>query len=151
MFETRQANARYLGFEVEAAVRLVRLGGFAINLDGLADYVRATIASVGPAPRIPPLRFLGGIEAQSDRIDGRIEVERVTGQDRVAQLETPTGGYTMVNASISVQPFPRHKETSLTLSANNIFDVDARRHASFLKDYAPLAGRDLRLTARFSF
>ena len=151
VFETRQANARYLGFEVEASVRLVRLGGFAINLDGLADYVRATIASVGPAPRIPPLRFLGGIEAQSDRIDGRIEVERVTGQDRVAQLETPTGGYTMVNASISVQPFPRHKETSLTLSANNIFDVDARRHASFLKDYAPLAGRDLRLTARFSF
>jgi hypothetical protein len=25
-------------------------------------------------------------------------------------------------------------EASLTLSANNIFDVDARRHASFLKD-----------------
>jgi iron complex outermembrane receptor protein len=40
---------------------------------------------------------------------------------------------------------------SLTLSANNIFDVDARRHASFLKDYAPLAGRDLRVSARFSF
>ena len=44
-----------------------------------------------------------------------------------------------------------HKELSITLSANNIFDVDARRHASFLKDYAPLAGRDLRLTARLSF
>jgi iron complex outermembrane receptor protein len=36
------------------------------------------------------------------------------------------------------------------LSANNIFDVDARRHASFLKDYAPLAGSDIRVTARLA-
>jgi iron complex outermembrane receptor protein len=39
----------------------------------------------------------------------------------------------------------------LILSANNIFDVDARRHASFTKDFVPLAGRDLRASARFSF
>ena len=30
-------------------------------------------------------------------------------------------------------------------------DVDARRHASFTKDYVPMAGRDIRLSARFSF
>jgi iron complex outermembrane receptor protein len=29
--------------------------------------------------------------------------------------------------------------------------VVARRHSSFLKDYAPLAGRDIRLSARVSF
>ena len=40
---------------------------------------------------------------------------------------------------------------ALTLSANNIFNVEARRHASFLKDYAPLAGRDFRITGRVSF
>jgi iron complex outermembrane receptor protein len=57
----------------------------------------------------------------------------------------------MVNASVSFQPLRSLKNTSLTLSANNIFDVDARRHASFLKDVAPLAGRDLRMTARLSF
>lgn len=151
VFEIRQATARYLGFEAEGSLRVAQLGAFAINLDALADYVRATIKSVGPAPRIPPLRLLGGIEAQSERVNGRLEVERVTGQGRLAELETPTKGYTMVNASISLQPFAAHKQTSLTLSANNIFDVDARRHASFLKDYAPLAGRDLRVTARFSF
>ena len=31
------------------------------------------------------------------------------------------------------------------------FDVVARRHSSLLKDYAPLAGRDIRVTARFGF
>jgi len=151
VFETRQANARYTGFEVEGSARLAKIGDFAVNLDALADYVRATIVSVGPAPRIPPLRLLGGIEAQSDTVNGRIEVERVTAQGRLAALETPTRGFTMVNASVSFQPFTHHRKTSFTLSANNIFDVDARRHASFLKDFAPLAGRDIRLTARLSF
>jgi iron complex outermembrane receptor protein len=56
----------------------------------------------------------------------------------------------MVNASLSVHPFGGNN-SSIILSANNIFDTVARRHASFLKDYAPLAGRDLRISARFTF
>jgi iron complex outermembrane receptor protein len=151
VFQIEQADARYYGIELEGSVRVARLGAFAINLDGVADYVRARIESAGPAPRIPPLRLMGGLEAQSDRLQARLEVERLSAQKRLADFETRTPGYTMVNASLSFQPVRSLKNTSLTLSANNIFDVDARRHASFLKDVAPLAGRDLRATARVSF
>ena len=150
VFENRQNDARYYGVELEGSVKLAQVGGYAINLDGVADYVRATIDGVGPAPRIPPFRLLGGIEAQSDDVQARLEVERVSAQERLAEFETRTSGYTMVNASISFEPFEGNASTIL-LSANNIFDVDARRHASFLKDFAPLAGRDLRITARISF
>jgi iron complex outermembrane receptor protein len=141
---------RYFGVEFEASVRLAQMGKFAINADGVADYVRATIIDIGPAPRIPPFRLLGGLEAQSDNVQARVEVERVAAQNRLAEFETRTDGYTMVNASLSFKPFSGNASTIL-LSANNIFDVDARRHASFLKDFAPLAGRDLRVTARISF
>jgi iron complex outermembrane receptor protein len=121
------------------------------NADSVADYVRATVVGVGPAPRIPPLRLMGGLEAQAERIQGRIEIERTAGQDRLAELETSTPGFTLVNASLQVKPLKNNRNTSLTLAANNLFDVDARRHASFLKDVAPLAGRDIRLTARVNF
>ena len=57
-----QADARYYGFEAEATVKLAQLGAYAINVDGVADYVHATIKGSGPAPRIPPLRLLGGLE-----------------------------------------------------------------------------------------
>lgn len=150
VFQNLQDHARYFGIELEGSVKLAQAGSFAINLDGVADYIRATIDSAGPAPRIPPFRILGGLEAQSDRLQGRVEVERVTAQDRLADFESRTKGYTMVNASLSVKPFAGNDSTIL-LSANNLFDVDARRHASFLKDFAPLAGRDLRVTARVSF
>ena len=151
VFQYLQDDARYFGVELEGSVRLARIGGVRINADAVADYVRATIDGAGPVPRIPPFRLLVGLEAQSDLVDGRIEVERVAGQDRIAAFETPTDGYTMVNASLAFHPFGDANDSSITLSANNIFDVTARRHASFLKDYAPLAGRDFRISARLSF
>ena len=148
-FQYQQADARYWGFEADLSATLFRLGGTRINGDVLGDYVRATIVDLGPVPRIPPARVLGGLEAQGDRFTLRAEVEHLFDQDRIAAFETPTRDYTIVNASLSLSPFGRDSRTTLLLSANNILDVNARRHASFLKDFAPLAGRDLRATLRF--
>jgi iron complex outermembrane receptor protein len=152
VFQADQADARYYGFEAQATVTLARFGDWKIEADGLADYVHATIPNVGPAPRIPPLRLLGGLSATSGLVDGRVEVEHAFEQDRVAAFETPTPDYTLVNASIGFRPFGEGRDKpEVLLAANNIFDVDARRHASFLKDFAPLAGRDIRVTLRASF
>ncbi|HVJ01507.1 MAG TPA: TonB-dependent receptor, partial [Sphingomonas sp.] len=148
VFQYNQADARYYGFEVEGSARLGTVGGFTLNADALADYVRAEVVDQGPVPRIPPLRVMGGLEAQSDALTGRIEVEHSFAQERIAAFETSTAGFTLVNASIAWKPFGADSSTSLALSANNIFDVEARRHTSVLKDYAPLAGRDLRATLR---
>ncbi|WP_448663264.1 TonB-dependent receptor [Sphingomonas sp. CJ20] len=150
-FQYQQADARYYGFEADASFRLAQIGNYAINVDALGDYVHANIVDAGPVPRIPPARVLGGIEAQSDRVSARAEVEHVFEQDRIAPFETTTAAYTMVNASVGFKPIPGNDKVSLLLSANNLFDVEARRHSSFLKDFAPLAGRDLRATLRFGF
>lgn len=154
VFQSRQADARYFGVEAEANVRLFEAGRFTIGADLLGDYTRATIRQAGaadaPVPRIPALRLLGGIEAKSDAVDGRIEAEWVDRQTRVAAFETPTAGYTLVNASVAWRPFGKNQGTSVVLSANNILDVEARRHASVLKDFAPLSGRDIRLSVRFA-
>ena len=103
---------------------------------------------MGPAPRIPPLRLLVGLTAESERLDLGLEAERVFAQNRVAAFETVTPGYTVVNLSATWRPMGERGPLSLVLSGNNLFDVEARRHASYLKDYAPLAGRDIRMTVR---
>ncbi len=154
VFQYFQRDARVYGFEAEASARIAQIGGFNIVGDVTADMTRAKIKNAGldrNVPRIPPLRVLGGLEAQGERIDARVEVEWTDDQTRTAQFETPTDGFTLVNASLSWRPLPDTKNLTLSLSANNIFDVEARRHASFTKDYVPLAGRDIRLTARASF
>ncbi len=146
-----QRKARVWGIEAEASTQLAHLGGFDIAVDGVADYTRASISGAGPAPRIPPLRLLGGLELQSANVELRGEVEWNADQNRFSVSETPTEGFTMVNASLTWRPFGNDRNISLIAAANNIFDVEARRAASFTKDFVALAGRDFRLTARFSF
>src|SRR3546814_9356740 len=90
-YQINQADARYYGFEIDATAKLATIGKYAINVDGLADYVHATVTGQGPVPRIPPLRVLGGIEAQSDTVSGRVEVEHTLKQDRIADFETEIG------------------------------------------------------------
>ncbi len=151
VFQYFQSKARVWGVEAEASANIANIGAFDLVVDGVADYVRANVRGAGPVPRIPPLRLLGGIELQSGNLDVRGEVEWTDDQNRVATFETPTEGFTMVNAALTWRPFGRGRNIALIAAANNIFDVEARRAASFTKDFVPLSGRDFRVTARLSF
>ncbi len=151
VFRYRQSAARFTGVELETRAKAGELAGIEWDVEGVADYVRAQVKGFGPAPQIPPLRLLGAVEGRRGPVDGRLEVEHSFAQNRNAPVETETDGFTLVNASINWRPLAHRPELTLGLAANNIFDANARRHASLLKDYAPLPGRDLRLTARLDF
>ena len=151
VFQIVQNDAQFYGLEGEASLRFAKIGAFDLVADMVADYVHAKLDGVGPVPRIPPMRVLGGLEAQSDTINARAEVEWFSDQSRNAAFETETEGFTLVNASLSWKPLGKRGGVTLLASANNIFDVVGRRAASFTKDFAPLTGRDFRLSAKFSF
>lgn len=153
VFQYFQHDARVWGLEAEGRATLAKLGNFTISADAVADMTRAKIKGTADshAPRIPPLRLLGGIEAASKAITLRGEVEWTDSQKRVSDYETPTKGFTLVNAAIDLRPLPDQQNLTVSLQANNIFDVEARRHASFTKDYVPLAGRDFRIQLRATY
>lgn len=143
-------KASFTGFEAQADMKL----GSALGIDWKGeiqgDYVRATVKDFGPVPFLPPLRLLGALSGSRGLFDGRIEVEKAFAHNRTAPLETDTPGYTMFNASLDWHALEKPALT-LSLAANNLFDVEARRSTSQLKDFAPLAGRDIRVTASFGF
>lgn len=152
VFQYFQNDAKIWGVEFQASQRLASLGSSDLSVDGVADYTRAKISSGGGnIPRIPPLRLLSGVELTNAGFDLRAEVEWSDNQNKTATFETPTDGFTLVNASATWRPFGRDRNIALIASANNIFDATVRRAASFTKDFVPLSGRDFRLTARVSF
>jgi iron complex outermembrane receptor protein len=153
VFQYFQRDARVWGFEAEARANLFKAGDYTVAIDGVADMTRATIKGGldEHAPRIPPLRLLGGVEVSSDALTLRGEVEWTDKQHRVSDYETETKGFTLVNASLDFRPLPDQKNLTISLQANNIFDVEARRHASFTKDYVPLSGRDFRVQIRTTY
>jgi len=148
VFRFRAAPARTWGLELDAGATLAEFGMIALRADVVADLVRANIVDVGQAPRIPPARVLGGLALEADNWAIRAEAEHSFAQRRVSLLETTTDPFTLVNFSADWQPVDKRPDLRLSLAANNLFDIEARRHASFLKDYAPMAGRDIRLSLR---
>ncbi|HYG26592.1 MAG TPA: TonB-dependent receptor [Caulobacteraceae bacterium] len=145
VFEYVQTDADFHGFEAEAQYRLTD----AVSLEGAADYVRAN-SDLGPPARIPPWSLAARLVWESGDHAARVELRRVGEQDRVAELELPTDGYTQLNAGYSWSP-PAFDGLKLFVEGRNLTDEEAREHASFLKDLAPLPGRNLRAGATWSF
>ncbi len=145
-----QTDAKFYGFELEGAYALWQDGDRKLSLEGAADYVHAQ-TDFGPAARIPPYSVTGRLAWTSTRFDASAEVRHVGEQDRIAnEFELPTDDYTLVNASVAVRPFAQQNVT-LFAEARNLTDEEAREHVSFLKDIAPLPGRNLRVGVAYRF
>jgi iron complex outermembrane receptor protein len=147
-----QEDARFYGFELSLKVSILHRPGNHLALTGFSDYVRAKATQTGePLPFIPPLRWGGGALWEVDRWRAAVDVRRTEEQTRVAAFETPTPGYTFLNASVSYAFFTGRLVHEVTLRGTNLTDQEARNHVSLLKDIAPLPGRDIRLTYRLLF
>ncbi|MGV2494860.1 TonB-dependent receptor [Pelagerythrobacter aerophilus] len=151
VFEYLQGDARYFGIEGEVSYPVYEADGFTLLADLRGDYIRAELSDGTPLPRIPPLRLLGALEAQTGPFDARVEAQWFGEQDRIAPFETETDSFTHVNASLAWKPMRGNDNLTVLLQADNIFDAEGRRHASFTKDFVPLAGRNFKLSVRTSF
>ncbi|WP_424771473.1 TonB-dependent receptor [Pontixanthobacter sp.] len=151
VFEFLQQDADYFGIEGQVTVPLIDSGPFTLLADLRGDYIQAELADGTPVPRIPALNVLGALEAQTDQFDARIETQWFDSQNDVAPFESPTDSFTLVNASIAWRPLKDRSNITIMLQADNIFDVDGRRHTSFTKDFVPNIGRNFKASVRTSF
>ncbi len=151
VFLILQQDADFFGVEVQAQLPLIDTDGFGLRADLRAEYIEAELDNGSNVPRIPPLGLLGALDATVGGFDARVEVQYFGEQNDVAAFEQPTDDFTFVNASIGFDPLPGNDTIRLLLQADNIFDVTGRRHASFTKEYVPLAGRNFKVSLRGKF
>lgn len=151
VFQYLQQDADFWGVEADISYPIIDTDGFRLLTDLRASYVEAELADGTAVPRIPPLSLLGALEAQTGAFDVRGEVQWFDGQDRVTAFETETESFTLVNALIAWRPLADNQNVTVQIAADNIFDVNGRRHASFTKDFVPLVGRNFRASVRMSF
>ncbi|HSD17276.1 MAG TPA: TonB-dependent receptor [Thermomonas sp.] len=174
----RQDNARFSGIEARVDWQIAdgdsglwTLGAFADSVRGkLADapgsalvevdvphddHVHregAQVATGGNLPRIAPSRI--GSELRWERGSWRASVGavRYLEQDDVAAFEDATPGYTLVDAHVAWHiDTASGREWEVFVDGSNLTDREARPHTSFLKDVAPLPGRNVVLGARLFF
>ena len=150
VYQYSAENAQFSGFEVQGGYDFAQAGDYTLRADGLVEFVRAQTDSAN-LPRIPPLSVLAGLEAQSDRLKLRGEVDWVSESSDLAPFEIPTESYALINAFATWKPLAGDQDVRFKLSLHNLLDEDARQHSSFLKDVAPLPGRNVRFAIATSF
>lgn len=152
VFAYSAADARFAGFESVGRVELFHRGRHHVGLRALADYVRAELTDTGePLPRIPPFRLGGGLSYDGGALRAGIDVRRSWAQDRVAEFETPTAAFVTADAQVSYRLVRGGAAHDVIVRVRNLADEEVRLHTSFLKDEAPLPGRDVRLVYRLTF
>ncbi|MGH8019627.1 MAG: TonB-dependent receptor [Opitutaceae bacterium] len=145
-------DARFYGGEIEATWHLHESDAHDFELTVMGDVVHATNQSDNTGlPRIPPVRAGIALDYHGRSWTAGVDVRRSFSQDRVAPLESPTSGYTLVGAHLGYTLQLERQAVSFYLRGTNLTDEEARPHPSFLKDIAPLPGRNLIAGARLEF
>lgn len=143
VFAYMQTDAELYGLEAEVTLPIIDSSQSQLELRIASDYVRGKLADGGDLPQLPPWRY--GMELHYERgalhlgFEGYVYAE----QDRIAEFERPTEGYTMVDADVSYRLDFGSNTLLLFLRGNNLLDEEARRHTSPLKEVAPLPGRSV--------
>lgn len=141
------ADVRLHGFESQFIWQINQ--PFKLTLQ--ADYIRARLRDGGDLPRTPPLRLGAELAYKHNNISANIHFSRYFRQDRIAEYETETAGYNLLDANISYYFDVAGQEIAVYLKGQNLTDEEARVHTSFLKDIAPLPGRSVAIGLRGRF
>ncbi|TCT23568.1 TonB-dependent receptor [Thermomonas haemolytica] len=147
-----QANARFRGLEGEASFHLARNDSGDWDLRVFGDTVRATLANGGGnLPRIAPARLGAQLRWQHENWRAALGATRTSRQNDVAANETPTAGYTLVDAHLSRHFDSGNLSWELFADGSNLTNQVARVHTSFLKDQVMLPGRSVGFGVRVFF
>jgi iron complex outermembrane receptor protein len=149
IFRYVQTPADFYGLEVDGSYKLWTDGDRALAFDVQGDALHGE-TDLGPPALMPAWSITGALAWTSKLWDARAELHHAGEQDRVPDFQLPTDGYTMVNVSGAVRPFP-DRGIELFAELHNAFDVEAREAVSPLKDIAPLPGRNLRVGVNYKF
>lgn len=129
-----------------------RTVAFDVPHDGHGHHHEAEIAAGGNLPRIAPQRVGAELGWRREAWRASLGAVRYARQDRVAPHETPTPGYTLVDAHLAWHHDTRAGNAlELFADGSNLLDREARVHTSFLKDLAPLPGRGVSVGLRLFF
>ena len=140
-------SATFRGLEADGRFNLADN----LDLSVRGDYVRASNLDNGdPLPRIAPLRLGAGLQYQKNSFGARVDMLHAFKQDRTAENELISDGYTNLSAIVTYK-LPTKFNMEVFAKANNLLDQEIRDHASFLKDLAPQGARSLLLGLRADF
>ncbi|GAB1577095.1 TonB-dependent receptor domain-containing protein [Bordetella petrii] len=149
LIEYTQRDAEFTGLEGEVRHQFTKVFSAAV----FGDYVRGKLTGGdGNLPRIPAARLGLRADAKWRQWSGGVEYYHVFRQNDLADYESSTPGYDMVNAVVSYRGgLGAEAGYEVYVRGTNLLDKLAYNHASFISRVAPLPGRSVMLGVRVTY
>ena len=152
ILQVEAVDAQFYGFEVDLRFNLIDEAEDNLYFNLTYDQIRATNQTENSnLPRIPPQRIGGRLVYESGPWIIGLGAKHTTEAKHLAPEETPTEGYTVVNADITHRIESGNVAYDLFLYARNLTDEEVRPHTSFTKDGVPMPGFGLSTGLRIHF
>ncbi|HWK55130.1 MAG TPA: TonB-dependent receptor [Hyphomicrobiales bacterium] len=143
-----QDDARFVGLETDANVTLG--GGYSLRLFG--DMVRGRLDANGDVPRMPAARVGTELRYEGERWNLYGTVLHAFDQQRAGRFERGTDSWTRLDLGADYTlDFGTAGELMLFVKGRNLGDREIRLPTSYLRDFAPEAGRSLEAGLRYRF
>lgn len=146
-----QEDASSYGLEARATWLIETEGDNHWDITVFGDWVRARLDDGDFLPRIPPIRLGMEFAWIGDHWTSKLSSKLVEDQDKIGHGESITNGYTRWDLYADYHWSIGDGELLAFAKLNNLTDEEIRDHTSFLKAYAPAAGRNINLGLRFDF
>ncbi len=147
-----QADAIFKGYEAKLIAPLMDNHAGLLELTLFSDYTRGEFVNGGDVPRMPPLRYGFQLDYNRDKLSGYLRLARAERQTHAGAFETATDGYVLLNVGANYQ-IKAYQDAKLMLFAkgNNLLNENIRNATSYLRNFAPEAGRGAEIGFRLSY
>lgn len=144
----RQMDARFSGLELDATFLL----NDSVSLDLFADMINGHLEGNGDAPRMPPSRIGTRLNITGINWTAYLSLLHADKQDQPGFFEIGTDSYTRLDLGVNFTVVVgRDSEVLLFARGSNLGDEEIRLATSYLRGFAPEAGRSLEAGFRFTY
>lgn len=146
--EYQQLDARFTGVELDATWLLTDY----LSLQVFADTINGSLDNNGDAPRIPPRRIGSTLEYNGGDWFAFVSVLNASSQDQPGLFEQKTDGYTRWDIGANyTMAIGEDSEITLFGKGRNLTNEEIRLSTSFLRGFAPEAGRSVEVGFRLRY
>jgi iron complex outermembrane recepter protein len=152
LVQATQNDAIFKGYEAKLIFPMMENKYGFLDLTLFSDYTRGEFNNGSDVPRMPPLRYGLQLDYGKDELTSYLRFTRAERQTNPGDFETPTDSYFLLNIGAQYK-IKAYKDAELMLFAkgNNLLDENIRNSTSYLRNFAPEAGRGAEIGFRVSY
>lgn len=152
VYDYTQQNALFRGYEFNYRLPIDQQaipGQIAVDL--FSDYTRGQLIQGNNVPRMPPLRYGFQLNYELQGYNFTSRLTRANAQTYAGENQTETPGYILWNVSAQYHLKFDQQDILLFAQGNNLLDQTIRSSVSYLRVYAPQAGRGAEIGIQINF